>query len=438
MIVNDYYNEIRKKYLITFDEDLPIETRKIAARNVVEQVVDSIFDRKQIADSFKSINRDRREYNNKLGRGASDDRKYVFRDSFRGKIEFLTEFNHISRNLKHAFLFIYGESSDYGDAHSKFGKGNDSFIDGICLFLNEILSDYYLKNKKKPDYLIPFPETNILGSQEIETTLNIRKDQTSLLKKYRTLLAYIFGFLFTLFPVLSLPILSIGFYKTKTEVKKRNVKRNRNFIFSLMLVLTLAWLFFSTYNLYDVLGNDLYAEPLEQSNRIGFNPDPAQSNLGFFSINDDTCRTCANIKDIVKVPSLKVGESFNFIVCVDYHNWGNVTIENPKTAINFPDPEDDNLRITAKLFGSNVPTIFDTAMLTNLPDSYDIEVRGAYMTNIHGQTMKGCEGYSYRIEVLDFDNMDKGIPLTKLDTKNDGWCGQGIFLAKYSIINTGG
>lgn len=433
-----------------------------------------------------------------------------------------------------------------------------------------------------------------------ETLLNI-KENGSFFQKYRTLLAYIFGFLFNWLALISFPIIAIGLYRTKKEIKLRKVRKRRYLLFGLMCLMYLITnvfilpkildsvlsnsinnnlglkqnafetqfnslggngfvtiynnslskkgknlgktrtttakigdtilvtiliantsksplenvkaelsprtsglnkkhTFFGTLNAFNaqkVIGscylstyentrlrslNKAYiqkdnakslVETISKSEfhslynggytigrlfpgsenyivitskyvvegnspskeKIGFDPDPLLTNIGFLTVNDERCSTdCANDMDIVTIPDLRIGERFNFSGYINYHNWGSFNIENARGTLYVEyDETNRQLIITAELFADNVPSIYDTARVVNLPEHGEIEFVHGVLQNRHGTTDNKCKGYDHLINFSE-EQLAEGISLDVLDIYNNGWCDQGYIICKYSII----
>ena len=222
-----------------------------------------------------------------------------------------------------------------------------------------------------------------------------------------------------------------------TEPSKEKInapKRKKRYIWAYVLF-SIIGLLLVVYLVLNSMGNRLIDE-FDEAISGEFNPDPAGLGLGFLSINTFE-NNKANEFNSLDIPPIENNKFVGVMLYVDFHNMGIKNIKNGEVIFHFLDSINiPNYEITAELRGDNVKPIYDTVLLTGLPEKTQLALLNGYKENTHGKSDPNeCLGYDYNItlsrEVLD----SKTIGLDELDTYQGGWCDQGFIIVQLGIKN---
>lgn len=298
----------------------------------------------------------------------------------------------------------------------------------------------------------------------ISSFLNIKEG--SFFQKYRTLISYFFssfsvpilfifliyfanqnnvvalGLLLQLLWIISAIVTIFGIYYTVKYAKKAKVIVGRlvvYFIGVLISVLMFLYSFAGANYIANVLGD--FSNELPNQNST-FVYDPARLGNGNTSISFNY--DVPNQSDELDVGGMVDKDTLTFYVFIDYQNAANEMLKNVKTSIKFPkNGYSSKISIFGMLFVSNQENShIDETYITNLPNSWKLNLIEVLCTNTHSQ--EECPGYAYNIPLKLKEVVSSyGASLPNLDTygvsqKNGitGACSQGHVVAQFQLINT--
>lgn len=187
--------------------------------------------------------------------------------------------------------------------------------------------------------------------------------------------------------------------------------------------------------------NSFYKIIKKSNNNMGFDPHPYKDAdvYGFVSIHDYEGDDLDGKKDVLEIPKLKIGESYNFMVFVDFHNFGNYDLKNSKVRLNFSKKgRSYSQNIHATLSADYTKSIADKTLITGLPRNWEMKFVEGRITNTHNanSTSGKCTNEYAVNKYFSEKELLKGLPLGTLDTVYYGWCDQGHVIIEYSITNT--
>jgi hypothetical protein len=172
----------------------------------------------------------------------------------------------------------------------------------------------------------------------------------------------------------------------------------------------------------------------------GFDDNPSER-TGITSIyrTNDCIGECGGELNIDSISIPNPGDSDNVSIFVDYKSDGISSVTSPRVKIDYPRSGTVNsATFTGLLSANDASPIQDTAILTGLPDQWKIEFVDAHIENEHGNT--GTCGNNNNYEYYrDLSISDSAYWYTipyNLDTRDEGWCSQGTYVAEYRITNT--
>ena len=174
-----------------------------------------------------------------------------------------------------------------------------------------------------------------------------------------------------------------------------------------------------------------------QYKKATFDVNPALNSLGFFTINDDNCMSidgCENVKNGIRLKELNSGESTKIRLFIDYKNGSEIDIENVRAKLHFGGFYATSYIITASLSGNYTNTIYDTVIIENLPEQFNIQFVSARLENQNGlKNPIGCAGYLYQIIPKNLPTSDIGIQIGNLPAAE---CSRGLLSLEYLVTNT--
>ena len=175
-----------------------------------------------------------------------------------------------------------------------------------------------------------------------------------------------------------------------------------------------------------------------------FDSNPS-SNTGIVSITNRDCSSngCSGQDDSVSL-NLNPGESATVTVFVDFMALRDSSqpVNGVRVLYHTKNKTNQSSRtysFRATLSALNASRISDTAEVTGLPESYDIEYFGGKIENTHSTTDPDTCGSGYDEEIEIKDNLifnNSGQDLGNLSNDRSGWCSQGTVAVTYKITNT--
>lgn len=166
-----------------------------------------------------------------------------------------------------------------------------------------------------------------------------------------------------------------------------------------------------------------------------FLSDPSLQGNGITSIGENY--TDANDSDSLNADIPNPGDTQEFYVFIDYQNGGNTILTNVRAYIERSGSS--SIEFEGKLTAGNNGSEIDSATLTGLPSSWDIELLSTRKVVQHSQ----CPSqYNYNESVNGIESVN-GALIGTLDTYgisstngHSGGCSQGHIVANYKITNT--
>ncbi|MFV0571715.1 MAG: hypothetical protein ACK5M1_04680 [Xanthomarina gelatinilytica] len=357
------------------------------------------------------------------------------------------------------------ESFFKDEERTTFSDKNSIKINALINFYSQNIFDTETK-EALPKEGSTLNESSILSDSEdlytqpnkIETALNI--EGNSFFKKYRTLMAYFlsalalplllvviivlnndnnimfFSFFLFLTWLVSTVVTVYGFTITKKRVKKGKVSAVRYTIFSIGLLMSVA------YIVYAYLGTrfifDEFGGQTETYYGKAFVEDPARLGYGNTSINFTV--NGSNDTDELDLNYLKGVDSISFYVFVDYQNATNETLEDARVIVNYVEKGvSKSTKITGELTSLKGGSVTDQTKLINLPDKWKLQLLDAWCSNTHPHEY--CPNYAYDLP-LNISELTgpHGALLPILDTYGEssanhytGACSQGHVIAQFRL-----
>lgn len=451
MTPKDQYKAIRENYLKVFedsfklyDDDLNlndeekelrkrahVREQKIAARGIVDIIVNGIFfENRKIYDGYASINNAIK--NKKL------DRKKTYSFGFKGKLDFLCDYNHINETLKSEYNFVYTEGSMHSSAHPSFKEGEKRLIHIIKVFLNEILDSFLTKSEADKSFLIPMhviaqddPKFHKRIIERVDSFWNIKRN-TSWFVKYKTVLSYAFTVLLTiLIPQLAIIFIVFGILKTQRFTFKKKVKKQRYLFYILTIIMTISNFIIGNYMLYK----------FEEQKTI-FDSYIFGRKNGFLMISKHQDFSVKEATKTIVTPNLNKGDTLNIYVVHGFRNMGIMPLESGIASLDITE-ERDKIIFTGHLSKTGINSISDTVIIKNIKAPYHIDFIEGQINNEQGKDyIEKCEKYLYKMPlsriycektILKDGGEFKGIYLNQLGTYNKGWCDAGYILSHFRI-----
>lgn len=160
---------------------------------------------------------------------------------------------------------------------------------------------------------------------------------------------------------------------------------------------------------------------------------------GFLTLSPNSaingCPGCANSINSVSIDAPNPGDTDIFSAFMYYRNNGSGDITNARARLNV-----SGNTLTGTLSGSGASSITDTANLTNLPSSYDIDVISVYTRNTQGSSdPQFCGGYDYRRNGSAGQLSGSGVTIGDfgmIDDVYSGVCSQAYVYVTYEVTNT--
>ncbi len=425
MVVKDQYRTIKESYLAVFDNSLDIKEQKLAARNVVATIIEGVyFEKYDIRELFNSFKKKNPRY----------------REGFAGQLNFLCDFNYIDPSLQSEYYFVYDEAGKHSNAHLIFKNGEQRLIHVKRIFLNEILESFLKKSDESANYLIPMsviskndPDFHKRIVERIDDFWNIRKGQ-SWFNKYKTVLSFILGLIFSVFfPIISFIFVIIGIYKTKKFVFDKTVKIKRYVMFGVIILLMILTGFTNNYLLEKI-----------EKNSARFDTDPFEFGRGFLLVSDtNDSLWLEKTKDTLILPTLAKGDKKDIYIFHAYRNIGVKPLVGGKASLDIIQNERNTI-IRGNLFIDFSDIISDSIIIKNISAPYHIEFIEGQITNERGKwDYKNCANFLYKKplpriyfenQYLEHSNLTyKGIRLNPLSPLNEGWCDAGYIVSRFRI-----
>ncbi|QHI38051.1 hypothetical protein IMCC3317_34350 [Kordia antarctica] len=274
-------------------------------------------------------------------------------------------------------------------------------------------------------------DDEITPSQNNSWIRNIK----SFYRKHDLKLGWLFSLIFSWIPYISIPILSIGFYKAFKKKISKKMKYTSYILYSLIFLLTIGYQQYLGYEHVKFHNNNLQKgyELVKDIKSGTFNVDPSGRKIGFMTIGEGKV-SVDSIVDLIVLPDLKYREKFYFTIFLDFHNNGILPINNVGARI-FHQRINNDLYLTGRLSGDFTNTISDVSEIHNVPKEYQIGFDDAIIRNTQGATnFERCAGSNYELPI-NIDIMHKMIMLPNLGIKENGWCDQGTVLVSLFIEN---
>lgn len=416
------YPIIRASYLSVFDSSKTVEDQKLAARNVVQTIVEKVFFKNtDVVNHYIAVNNSLVEAGKK---------PYV--DSFSNKLRFLCDKGYINNSFKSEYEFISKESGEHSAAHVMFAKGEPRLLMVIKVYLNEILNNFLDEFEESKDYIIPMEviaetDRKFHGRvvNRIDSFLNIKEGEVWYIK-YRTVISYLLIFLSTILfsIVLALGLIIIGIYLTRILVFEKRVKLQRNlFHFSFMGLIVI-----------NVLLNNFELIKNYNNSKARFDPNSIPETNKSISITQYGDSVPKNILDFEK---LKKDESIQIVTQHTYRNIGYSNMTFPKAELNII-RKSDHIVFEGKLISGD-DELIDSVFVTNINEPYRIE----FLEGLIMSPRDKCKGYGYTKILYSqyftkyksaIGGFDKGIYFSNyLDSYQDGYCSSGSIYAVFEI-----
>ena len=171
-----------------------------------------------------------------------------------------------------------------------------------------------------------------------------------------------------------------------------------------------------------------------------FVSDPAQQGTGLTSIAENYADDNQFNSINANIPNPQ--DTNDFYVFIDYQNAANYTLNNVRASLSYTQVSSRNsTTFTGSLSSGNGGSASDTARLTNLPSSWNIQLLSATKVNNHSQPPCG-PSYAYNTPISGLMS-GSGALIGSLDTavvsstnQYTGACSQGLAVAKLRVTNT--
>lgn len=397
------FTSIKKAYLEVFDDSNTNKQKRLSARNVIDTIVNgAFFEKKDVIDLYNGVN------NNLTAREIKRKGKTPYKPygvSFKERLSFLCDYRLINSDLKSEYLFIYGDAGLHSKAHDRFKEGEEKLIQVIKIYLNEILDSFLDKFEESKGFLVPI---KMISEQDIkfynqitnriETFWNIKFGKPWYIK-YRTIFSFFFIVFFAfLFPIVALVIISIGIYSTKKFVLDLKVKKLRNaihYISVLLVLLNIGFSFYELSNSYEYKSGNFDSNSHEKLGK----------SLGIY-LSKDTIP----LKEL-DLSYLKKDSSKIIVIEHKYRNNGDDIIPSPMASMNII-RNHYNILFEGKLFSGikTTPISLIDSVMIRIYQPYHIEFVDGVIANPFNTYYKGY-GYNKSLQEIYSKNnsLGKGV-----------------------------
>ena len=140
MKIEELLETLEENYIILGNDSLPVTSRHIASRVIIQNIVEYYISTPEIKKKFHASVRENWKKNQKIKREKTgEELLFEYKNSQSGKLNYLIHNKVVPNNLENGFRFIWNEASNFAN-HQLKGKGNEEMIKSSLIFATEAIS----------------------------------------------------------------------------------------------------------------------------------------------------------------------------------------------------------------------------------------------------------------------------------------------------------